>query len=502
MGLTIPERCAEQIAGVLSCFDRILIQGILPRLSYSKGITSYFYARELLIKDFAKWAEPLTVRIRENAQRLADQAGLKIQFVAKASVRKEDLVEQILRQRGDQAGLVCILSAMERCTTYRPKWSDDAPPSLRADEGRCLHYYFYFLDPELGLCFVRVPTWAPFRLQICFNGHSWLARQLERKGIRYRLVDNAFVAIGDFAAAQALADGIRAERVHRKLERLAALCCPVGQVLGMSFHWSIDQAEYATDLVFHRRSDLQAIYEPLTRTMIHAVKAQQIATFLGKKIYANNDEEIGNRYDVRIQGTRIRHSMGPASIKMYDKFGHVLRIETTINDVTFFPHYREVVQRSGRRIFRWAAMKKSIYSLHPLALALQAANRRYLEFLSALELPAASPDKLDRVCQPVREAQRSYRGLNFFSRADALVLEALARGEFNIQGLRNRTLRQRLGLCAHQTSRLLKNLRLHGLIKKVGRSYKYYLTSLGKEIVATALCLKNFVILPKLAAAV
>jgi hypothetical protein len=44
----------------------------------------------------------------------------------------------------------------------------------------------------------------------------------------------------------------------------------------------------------------------------------------------------------RIEGTRIKHTVGPVSIKMYDKFRLILRIETTVVNVSFFKHYREV----------------------------------------------------------------------------------------------------------------------------------------------------------------
>ena len=75
---------------------------------------------------------------------------------------------------------------------------------------------------------------------------------------------------------------------------------------------------------------------------------------------------MGNRYNVRIEGTRVRHSMGMASIKMYDKFGHILRIETTVKDVSFFKHYREVEQRHGEAVMKFAPMQKTIYSLGAL----------------------------------------------------------------------------------------------------------------------------------------
>jgi hypothetical protein len=142
---------------------------------------------------------------------------------------------------------------------------------------------------------------------------------------------------------------------------------------------------------------------------------------------------------------------------MYDKFGLILRIETTVNDVCFFPHYREVEQRDGTRLTKWTHMKKSLYSLTALREALRAANRRYLEFVSTLADPSAGVEKLRKLSQTVIEHERSYPGFNLFCEEDQQLMQALARGEFNIRGLQNRT------------------LRLHGFIKKVGRTYHYYL---------------------------
>jgi len=192
--------------------------------------------------------------------------------------------------------------------------------------------------------------------------------------------------------------------------------------------------------------------------------------------------------------------MGPVSLKLYDKFGLILRIETTVNDLTFFNHYREVEHRDGSKETKWAAMQKTIYSLPALRQILEAANRRYLEFLSAIEDPRNGRDKLDRLSQPVHNEGRSYPGFNLFDATDEALLTAIARGEFNISGMKNKTLRQFLPeKNSGQVSRLLKRLRLHGLIKKVGRTYKYYLTQFGKVVITTAVKLRELVIIPQLA---
>ena len=502
MGLTLlTERHSEQIAGVVSCYDRILIQGTLPGLCFAQGMTSYLFARKIRIFDYPRFAQPLREALRENAERLAAENGLTIEFLRRRNFRKEDRVHQILQQRGDHPGLVCILSAMEPCASYQP-WHDkhSGKNSLRPDSGKCLHYYFYFIDEDLGLCYVRVPTWCPFRLQIYLNGHHRLARRLSRKGIDHRLLDNAFAQIGNFPSAQRLADNWPVEKLHRKLDAFALRYCPVIRQLGLNYHWSLDQVEFATDIIFRRQADLQSIYGNLTRTAIHSVKPDNIATFLGRKLAANYQDEMGNRYNIRIEGTRIKHTMGPVSIKMYDKFGHILRIETTVYNVSFFQHYRTVEQRDGTAVTKWAPMKKGIYSLPALREAMLAANRRYLEFLSSLEDPTAGLDRLRKVTETLHESQRSYPGFNFFSAEDQRLFETLARGEFNLHGLQNKTLRQHLpDKTPGQISRLLKRLRLHGFIKKVARSYRYYLTHIGKHVIATGLKLKQLVLIPQLA---
>jgi hypothetical protein len=176
------------------------------------------------------------------------------------------------------------------------------------------------------------------------------------------------------------------------------------------YHWSLQQAEYATDIVFRSRADLASVYDALVRTAIYAVKAEDVATFLGRKVDARYTGELGTDSHTRIQGTRVKHHMGKSPVKMYDKFGRVLRLETITNDVSFFKHYREVVQRDGSTAWKLAPVKKSIYSLLALAELLAASNRRYLEFLSSLDDVSAGARRVDQISRqhhPGRHASLS-----------------------------------------------------------------------------------------------
>jgi hypothetical protein len=194
---------------------------------------------------------------------------------------------------------------------------------------------------------VRVPTWAPFRLQIYFNGPSWLAQQLSHAGIAFKMRDNAFVHIADPEQAQHLSDTLEAHLLHHRLDQWAQQFCPVLCHFHSTYHWSFMQVEYATDGVFRRQADFQPLYPSILRAAIYAVRTEDIATFLGRKLTRASQDEVGNDFSTRIQGTRIRHHLGPASIKLYDKFGLIARVECTANDVSFFKHHRWVEQRNG-----------------------------------------------------------------------------------------------------------------------------------------------------------
>ena len=498
----ITEQYKEQIRGTLSCYDRIILRGTIPGWCFAEGMTSFLHAEQTRIFDYPEWAQSLREEIRQNAERIATDNGIEIEFIRKIKAfRKEDRIQAILNQRGNHPGLVHIFSAMETCTSYKP-WHDRQTGKnfLQDDSGKCLHYYFYFIDPLLGLCYLRVPTWCPFQLQFYFNGHNWLAAKLAKRDIPYILKDNAFLEISDFIAAQELSDKIRVEDLHQVLDIIAQRYCPFLNTYRLSYRWSIMQAEYATDLVFKRQADLKLLYEPLIRTAIHSVKPNNIASFLGGKLHGNFQGEIGNNFNTRIQGTRIKHQMGAVSIKMYDKFGLVLRIETTVNDVSQFKTYREVNQRDGNKVKKIAVMKKNIYSLFPLIRLLKASNHRYLEFISAFSDPTDGIKKLNHVSETVTSGQRNFKGFNFFSEEDQKLLTVIARGEFNISGFRNQSLQPFLSnKKPNQISRILKRLRLHGLIKKVGGTYKYYLTSLGKSVITLGLRLKELFIIPSLA---
>ena len=497
------ERYSKQISGVLHCYDRVIIQGTVPGICYARGMTSYLYSNKVRIFDYPKFAAPFKEELRNNAEKIASDNEIKIQFIPKRNIRKEKVIKNIIKSRGDHPGLVHILSAMEACPSYKP-WHNKKTGKtyLKSVLGKCLHYYFYFIDEDMGLCYIRVPTWCPFRLQIYFNGHNILDAAMKQKGLRSVIRDNAIMKTESFESAQKISDALNIEHIHKKLNDFANHYCPVIKHFPMGYHWSIMQVEYATDIIFKRQSDLKLIYENLTRTAIHSVKPENIATFLGRKLNPQYQDEMGNNFSTRIEGTCIKFRMGATSIKMYDKHGIILRIETTTNDVSFFKHYRKVEHRDGTSSMKLTGMKKGLYSLGPLTSILLNANRRFLKFISDIVDPSVGIKKLKKASKTVVQNNRPFKGFNFFNEDDMNILQTVMSGEFTIRGFQNKNLRSKLkNYSSSQVSRILKRLHTHGMIKKVAHTYKYYLTRFGSQVITMGMKVRTMVIIPELAKA-
>src|SRR5262249_54303094 len=145
----------------------------------------------------------------------------------------------------------------------------------------------------------------------------------------------------------------------------------------------------------------------------------------------------------RTEGVRIKHLVEENSIKMYNKKGSVLRVETTINNPHRFK-VRRRVNRDGEDIKAWLPMRKGIVDLSRRVEIARGANERYLEALAVVGEPTPSHKLFDSVSQRKEKKGRFYRALRPVSPEDSRIFRVILRGEFLLQGFRNRDLRQAL----------------------------------------------------------
>jgi hypothetical protein len=485
------------IIATLSCFDRVLFKGHLPFGSEAR--LNHFVDRALGMRrtDFLPFLAGKSDELVTHAQALAEQHGAPYLYL-QGRHRKEDLVRQAIRDRRLGEGLVCVLCCQETCRTVKLRYGHGRPRLVFAPRPQRV-LYFYFLDADFGLMHLRVQTWFPFTFQAYVNGHDWLARQLHRAGAGFVQHDNAFTQLDDPEQAQRLAD--RFERLPwvRLLGGWARLVNPLlGQawLRGPGYYWVLDQAEYSTDVLFRDRPALADLYPRLLDHACLHFSAQDILTFLGRRLHPRFDGEVlTDCHKGRWPGARIKHRVKNNWLKMYDKFGQVLRLETVINQPREFK-VRRRRRRRGRRRLVWCPMNKGVGNFYRYRQVAAAANHRYLAALAAVADPAPAYRQVECLARPKVAAGRSYAAFNPARRADVRLFEAVLRGEHLLHGFRNADIRRTLHGEAtdpgarrrHSAAvgRLLRRLHVRRLIAKVPRTRRWRVTDAGQHLLGAA----------------
>jgi hypothetical protein len=500
------KRHSERVVGVLSGFDRVLFRGTHRSLEYADGIEAFLATHRVLFKDFGKFAEGLSNEVKEHAKAYAQERGRPLIYLPSATTSKEDTARRIMKEDRIQEGLICVLTCVEPCKSLSVRRNGQTKQlELVSAIRKCLFIYYYFADPELGLFHVRLQTWLPMPMQVCLNGREYLACRMRRAGIGFEQRDNCFTRIDDLPRAQKMLGDLERRKwaplLSALARRLNPLMHPKHRLNLRPYYWTIRESEYATDVIFRSSTALTEIYPSLIKHAIEQFDCQNIMRFLGRRTNSRFNGEASSNVKHRLEGVRIKHWVEENSIKMYDKEGSVLRVETTINNPRRFRVLQRVI-RKGNPCLEWIPMRKSVADTSRRAELGLAANERYLEALGVVGVPAPTRHLLDPVSKPITREGRSYRALRPIAPEEAKLFGILLRGEFLLQGFRNKDVRRRYlpspgddPLARKQASgkitRLFRLLRAHGLIKKVSHTSYYRVTSKGNEVMTTALKLRE-----------
>lgn len=486
------------ITGVISVFDRMIFKGYLP-MTYPESAEMFLAQRGILLKEFKDFTSRQTEVLKTHAQQIAEKANRPYEYL-NGYVRKEEYVRKIAKRDKITEGLICVLAVNEENHSFALRYGEGRP-HLKKNSPRCLTLYFYYLDRHFGFMHIRLSTWMPFSIQIYINGHDWLARQMDSKGLSYEQVENAFVRIEDSHKAQSIADRLPTLPWENILHAFARRVNPLLKTIlaDREYYWVIDQAEYATDVMFRNHKILDELYLNWQKHATISTQAEDIMRFMGRKLHGSFNSVIQTDAKYRPTVTRVKHTMRGNWIKMYNKHGIVLRVETVINR----PREFRISQLGrGKRAMVWIRMPKRITSLKRYADISLRANRSYLQALACVDNPAETYRHLDRLCEPQKLAAGRVRGLNPLRKKDWELFEAVVRGEHFIQGFRAVDLATRLELVAPQDrqerkrfsaklNRKLRLLRGHGLIAKIPHSRRYRITDTGMKLMNAALYLRN-----------
>jgi len=479
-----------------------MFKGIVRPIMHAAGMESFLVARKIKNKDFKPYAMAQSQAIVEAAEDIAQkQSGRGITYIPSLNERKEALAHKRQEETGIKEGLIGVWSCVESCNTFRSTFDPAKTyPSLRTEQSKCKHLYFYYDDPIFGFMSVRLQTWAPYGIQVALNGREWLRRSLDAAGCGYFVNGNKFLHIDDYDLAQRLLDEQIQTDFSDVLNNILPSVFPVmPEVLGpgLSYYWAFWQSEIARDYIFKNSAVLNPLMYDLQLHALVTGKGERILKYFGSPIKADGqpyklaNPEIMSKVNTWYDGLRVRHWHNKNSVKFYNEH-NVLRFEMTMNDPTMFKVYRHAEGKEKSEPKKFMKMRKGIADTAARAEISKGIIDRFAEHMSAVEEKARLGELVASICTPLNRKGKRVRALDVFGK-DKELLRAISDPAFGVHAITNKELQKALSgtewaknmsdkQLSARITRHLALLREHGLIRKLPKQRKYALTEKGRKI--------------------
>ena len=502
----------DKVIGAIKGFDRIRFRGTIRWLANETGMNTFLYESNILLKDFAAWAESKTRALRLNCEKRAQELGIERQYLRTGATDKEKLAREIAEKNNISNGPICMFSVVEPCIAPAIKGNKKTKLiELKMIPRKCTFIYNYFDHPDIGFGHVRLQTWFPMNVHICINGRHWLEKQLKKNNLAYIKDRNCFPWIQDVNAAQEIMNGQLQTQWDKLLEDITLFFYPALKKtltpFEPSYYWSANETEWATDIMFRSVSDLEELYPSFIRHAMMISDSPSVMRFLGRrgvtssgKIRGVVPNEILSDFRKRYEGVRTKHWINYNSVKMYNKSGNLLRFETTINNTRDFKVYRHP-NDDKTRPKSWQKLRKGVADLYRRSQVSDKCNTRYADAIASAQVNQTLKEVASSCCNVVRKNKKRFRALNPWNIEDYKLLTFLGKGELAINGFRNKDLRNWLypnnadkneeRRLTGRVTRRIRLLRAHGLIRKAPHVNRYVLTEKGQKFSTALLSVSN-----------
>jgi len=496
---SIQEILPGKISLDIECVDRVYLNGYVKALQMPGGVVNF-------IREQFQWPIPspkamyqLTEQFKQAVEAYATGMGREIYSFSKGE-DKDEVARQHAALFGISEGVVLIGKAQEKTSAFKSRRADQAGKvwfNYSRQSMQVTHFYFYLLDAAFGLCFIKVCTYLPFEVKVCFNGHEWAKQQLRQAGIAFEPLSNGFASCADPARLQTICHQLSADKIQAFFDRwVEQLPWPLNaeqRAAGYEHRLSIWQMEVSRTQVFVDPEQGRALMECLIRDNLDLGRPDRVSLSFDRRVTKATPSEFHTRVlrEGVLPSIRIRYKH--SALKQYLKDGRALRTEMMFNNPSDFACPRGLASfdrlwQLGRQINQrllaqeavsqdcflpWEAVRRlqqsTLTAEGQRASALHVADPRVMAWLAALVYHAHRPDT------------------------------------FRNQTLR-RTVIQFIGVSANdytaaQATYDLRRLRLKGLIERIPPTHRYQLTELGAKVATFLTKLYERLFRPGLAAA-
>jgi hypothetical protein len=488
--------CPESIAFEYRSIDRLMLNSYIPTLQ-TPAAMAYFLRevrRQPILSGivFKKLTDDFVGRVQE----LSELHGLSIQSPPRG-MRPGELGQRMLdkARKAGKFGVVGIIAHQEKARVFCSSHGGGRATNFRVKEDRRMvkHFYFYIRDPQYGDGFVRICTYPPFGTRIWLNGHGYLAARLKEQGIATEFDDNCVVHCADPAALQKAADEFigKVESIARRwLKMVPAPLTDKERAAGYQSKLSIFQAEFSDNLIFHKTTTLNRLYERVLSEHMHLGRPDMIKVMFDRRITRKTPGRFATRILREGAVTCMKVFFKDSFLKQYNKSGRVLRTELCVNNPNNF------------------GSKKGLAHLGKLDRIAENTTTRFTEAQAVAHSTALNRSTFERLVTPSENAEgKRVAALRFGTTWAMQLLMALACAGLCFGAFSNqqvcRVLIERLDVSEEQArpQRVgyeLRKLRGKGLVHKAKGCNRYTLTPLGQKVVLALVKLDQRVLGPTL----
>jgi len=475
---TVAEILQDRVTLEVECIDRLYMNLYIPILQRPEGCAHFWIHHRGHRFATSALMAPMSKGFVSRIENFSLEEGLDLVTFTKGQ-RKEDLAKDYLARFPIEDGVLFIGKAQEKAPTIRTRRrrnprTGKSYPDLYKTTALVNQYYFYCVDRDFGPFFLKLSSYFPYNGKVCVNGHEYVKRQLERRGIGYEALDNGILSCEDPEALQRICDGLtehKIERLARKwLRRLPHPFTKADIDAGYRHDVSILQAEFSLTQVLDRPVTGRVFFEEIIRDNLDLGRPDRVQLVFERRITRRTPGRFRTRVITRGVTPSLYVDYKSTRIKQYHKLGRALRTETTINDTRDF--------EIGKRLHNLPRLRKVGFT----------ANRRLLSVQRISHDCALGEDAFRQIQEPVTSDTQRASGLRFGDPRVMALLSALVLFRLLPRGFSNQDLREHvgplLGLTPGQLTRGkmtydLRRLRLHGLIERIPRTHRYRVTDFG-----------------------
>ena len=499
---------AQSVADILNHHVKLSVEGIdrmylnvyVPWLQTEQGVVQFFRGHRGQPLPSAALMSPISRSFVAKLEGFVAQHEIPlVQF--RRGQRKDEVMAEHLRHFRHDEGVVFVGKAQEKTPVFRTEKRRSPTtgrpyPWIVKSTAMVNHYYVYAMDRNFGPFFLKFCTYFPFNAKLCLNGHEYAKRQLAQKGIAFEALDNGILSCAEPERVQKICDGLSAEKIDGFLRKwLRLLPHPftgADRKAGYRYDISILQAEFSLTQVLDRPVHGRLFFEQVIRENLDLGRPQQVQLIFNRKI----TRKTPGRFRTRVVTQDVTPSLNVyyknTRIKQYHKENRALRTETTINNSYDFG--------VGKRLHNLAKLREIGF----------AANRRLIEVERLSHDCMLTEDTFRTINGPVAAGRQRASGLRFADPRAHALLQALILFRQIAQGFRSSDLRHHLAalsgrdpesLSQGAITYQLRRLRLHGLIERLPKSFRYRVTEFGFRTALFFTRVYNRILRPGLAAA-